>query len=534
MAKIQLESGPSSSATHRLTQPSSTLNRHYVDRPTTLAIEEAASTAPSEPHTSNGSPSRLVNLRVHETDLESIQNQTTQASYDTSAAFAPVIPQIVEMGSLEAYSALNQVVPSEAPTTDADFYNTVTETPNTNFEPSAQFSQPSNSLATQPSFSPATTNSNDIDTQALMMNIAADYAAASFGTATSAAPTPATPSTPDSIDLIARAASEAIAAIRVATEPSEIAEQISSLEAFAANIKADSSHPEMAELGDTIEKFISVAMKSSKVQEETKKAPKVALTPKANRAASKVTKSSAKLLAANQARQKRSATTSSYALSTAARPQRATNRTRPQATRSTRPAAATTRRSTSYMDNDQALRRALNSVASMDRSLGPGVQKRNNIRRKGKTKHFILALACATACVAAVIYFVSTNIPDISVRVAAMQTGVEASYPSYIPRDYSLSDISSENGKITLIFNGPNEASFTLVEEKSSWDSTTLLRNYVEPTWKDNYITTHEQGITIYISGTNAAWVNGGVLYKINSSDNNLTKKQLRNIVTSM
>ena len=92
----------------------------------------------------------------------------------------------------------------------------------------------------------------------------------------------------------------------------------------------------------------------------------------------------------------------------------------------------------------------------------------------------------------------------------------------------------TESGKITITFEGPDNASFTLTEEKSSWDSTTLLRNYVEPTWKDNYTSTHEQGITIYVSGSNAAWVNGGVLYKINSVSASLTNKQLRNIVTSM
>lgn len=156
------------------------------------------------------------------------------------------------------------------------------------------------------------------------------------------------------------------------------------------------------------------------------------------------------------------------------------------------------------------------------------------VRRKGNVKRFALAFVCAVLCVGAVTYFVGTNIPDISVRVAAMQTGVEASYPSYIPRDYSLKDISSESGKITITFEGPDNASFTLTEEKSSWDSTTLLRNYVEPTWKDNYTSTHEQGITIYVSGSNAAWVNGGVLYKINSVSASLTNKQLRNIVTSM
>lgn len=59
--------------------------------------------------------------------------------------------------------------------------------------------------------------------------------------------------------------------------------------------------------------------------------------------------------------------------------------------------------------------------------------------------------------------------PDISVKVAAMQTGIEASYPAYIPRDFSLNDVSSEEGKISISFKGPDRAAFVLSEEKSSW-----------------------------------------------------------------
>ena len=157
-------------------------------------------------------------------------------------------------------------------------------------------------------------------------------------------------------------------------------------------------------------------------------------------------------------------------------------------------------------------------------------------RKSGGAKRFILAFTCAAACLAAIIYFVSSNIPDVSVRVAAMQTGIEASYPSYVPMDYSLSDIISEDGKLTMIFNGPDDARFTLVQEKSSWDSATLLRNYVEPTWGSDYVTTHEQGITIYISNqtNDSTWVNGGIRYSITSEGTRLTKKQTRNIVLSL
>ena len=188
---------------------------------------------------------------------------------------------------------------------------------------------------------------------------------------------------------------------------------------------------------------------------------------------------------------------------------------------------------------EQAIQKALRSVATMESSQQTeqptnNKKKIKKVRTKDSSRRLAMAFACAIVCVVALGFFVNMNMPDLSVRVAAMQTGIEASYPSYVPRDYSLSNIISENGKITMEFKGPGEASFTLTEEKSSWDSTALLNNFVKKNWQDNYSTTHEQGITIYINNSNAAWVNGGIVYNITSSGNDLTKKQIRNIVTSL
>lgn len=125
--------------------------------------------------------------------------------------------------------------------------------------------------------------------------------------------------------------------------------------------------------------------------------------------------------------------------------------------------------------------------------------------------------------------------PDISLRVAAMQTGFEATYPSYIPREYALSGITSEGGNIILNFrNQAAETAFALTEEKSTWDSGALLNNYVKPTYGENYSVIREQGLTIYVSGSNAAWVNGGIVYKLQAGSNNLTKKQIKSIAVSL
>ncbi|MBR6965061.1 hypothetical protein IKH83_01975 [Candidatus Saccharibacteria bacterium] len=145
----------------------------------------------------------------------------------------------------------------------------------------------------------------------------------------------------------------------------------------------------------------------------------------------------------------------------------------------------------------------------------------------------LLALGCATASIAAIVYLVNLNMPDFSLRVAAMQTGIEASYPSYTPAGYSLNGITSEKNKVTIIFKN-GEQTFSLDEEKSSWDSTTLLNNYIKPEYKEEYSTVREHGLTIYITSSSAAWVNGGVAYKLTFDENALTKNQIISLATSL
>ncbi len=524
MATIQLGSGAASSNTHRLTQSSHTIDRRSVVRPTNLAIEEAArSTQTHAINTANAQPSRLVNLRVHASDLVAAQVEPEPSTTSPQMQMQTFVPNVVELGTIDRTQStdsspidLANMVPEEA---------TIEETTINNYTPVIASSTPTEFFATPESNQMAmaqettlatTSNPTPFDSQDLAMNIAADYATASIGMVENA---------DNSIDTIARATSEAIAAIRTATNPEEIAEQVTSLQAFAENLKANSATPEMLELSNTIDKFVDVAMKSTKVQEEVQK--------KALQQSKADSKLIPTTLPTTKTPPKKSSTRATI------KPSSRTAKTLPRSTKGvakpTPSMRRTTRtRSTVATDEDIALRKALRNVAAMDGEPEEKLARRPIAKKRGNKKRLVLAFFCAVLCVAGIVYFVGSSIPDISVKVAAIQTGIEASYPSYIPRDYSLSDISSEDGKITMTFKGPEKTTFTLTEEKSSWDSTALLRNYVEPTWQTNYITTHEQGITIYISGANAAWVNGGVLYKINASNNTLTKKQLRNIVTSM
>ena len=183
---------------------------------------------------------------------------------------------------------------------------------------------------------------------------------------------------------------------------------------------------------------------------------------------------------------------------------------------------------------DSAVKSALKSVAAIESEEKASTVASISSKRTLGAKKLLLAFGCAALVVGAVGYFVSVNTPDISVRVAAMQTGIDATYPTYIPRGYSLSDIVSEEKKISMTFTDSESGSFTISEEKTTWDNETLEASYVKATWGNNYTSVREQGITIFIAGSSAAWINGNILYKINASGNNLTKKQIKSIVTSL
>ena len=151
---------------------------------------------------------------------------------------------------------------------------------------------------------------------------------------------------------------------------------------------------------------------------------------------------------------------------------------------------------------------------------------------KVSKKHLIFAVASSICCMGVLYATLKFSMPDISAKVAAAQNG--ASYPSFVPRDFTARSASFQKNTFSLEFVGPDKTRFTLDQEKLPWDSNALLNNYVKPTWGEQYDTIREQGLTIYMYQSNAAWVNGGTVYKLNTTSGSLSKKQLKNIITSL
>lgn len=145
----------------------------------------------------------------------------------------------------------------------------------------------------------------------------------------------------------------------------------------------------------------------------------------------------------------------------------------------------------------------------------------------------ILSISVLVALIAAYITYV--NMPNLSVRIASSQAGIDAKYPEYRPDGYSLDGpVTFSDGEVTINFKantGSNK--FTLKQTKSSWDSSAVLDSIVRKKVGEQYLTSQEGGVTIYSYNGNAAWVNRGILYTI-EGDAPLLSDQIRRIETSL
>jgi hypothetical protein len=188
---------------------------------------------------------------------------------------------------------------------------------------------------------------------------------------------------------------------------------------------------------------------------------------------------------------------------------------------------------------DRAIKQALERVATMGNDQADAVEEQmigaiTKKRRFWQSKKLMAAICMSAVSLALLGYLIHLNLPDLSVRVAAMQTGVNGSYPNYVPPGYKLDGlVTGREGKIVIDFIKDYQG-FTITQEKSSWDSATLLSNLVRPKWGSNYTIAREQGLTIYISGSNAVWTSGGILYQITATGDNLTHQQIHDIATSL
>lgn len=127
----------------------------------------------------------------------------------------------------------------------------------------------------------------------------------------------------------------------------------------------------------------------------------------------------------------------------------------------------------------------------------------------------VVGIGAALALMAGFVWL--QNSPKLAFHQAALEAGLEASLPNYLPASYgNQSKPEVKPGQITLKYNAPGATKpLVITEKKTDWDSNSLRDNYVSRQ-TDSYLAIPGQGLTIYTyNGGTATWVNHGVWYTV-------------------
>jgi len=131
-------------------------------------------------------------------------------------------------------------------------------------------------------------------------------------------------------------------------------------------------------------------------------------------------------------------------------------------------------------------------------------------------------------------FFAWQNIPQVSMRVAATKAHVSASVPAYTPVGYAyVSPVTAGQGKVVIQYKDNDNGSYTITQENSNWDSSSVQANAVPS--GSQVQSSQVNGTTVYIYGeqNDAEWVNHGVLFKLQDKAN-LNSDQILQIANSL
>jgi hypothetical protein len=186
------------------------------------------------------------------------------------------------------------------------------------------------------------------------------------------------------------------------------------------------------------------------------------------------------------------------------------------------------------------------SKTSFDRALHQADSHKQPTFKKTKVTHRVAAkihvaprmMGVGSGVLAAVLlagFFWYQNLPNLSMRMAATRAGVSASLPGYRPAGFSMSrNIKYQPGEITVSYHSnSDERQFELTQKKTELSGQQLGEELADKT-DQSPLTYQDADKTIYIyDGSNAAWVEEGVLYKI-EGDSALSSDQLIRLATSI
>lgn len=170
-------------------------------------------------------------------------------------------------------------------------------------------------------------------------------------------------------------------------------------------------------------------------------------------------------------------------------------------------------------------------IARVLREATPNKQQPKQSQRMSRRMRIGIIVAASIVIIGAVVW---VNLPTLSVKLAAAQSGVDAQLPHFTPDGYTMAlPVDAETNRVAMTFTSrQTNTKYTLTQEKSPWDSQ-AVRLMVEAESNGQFLTTQDRGLTIYTYGENAAWVNKGILYKI-TGDSELSSDIILRIANSL
>lgn len=163
--------------------------------------------------------------------------------------------------------------------------------------------------------------------------------------------------------------------------------------------------------------------------------------------------------------------------------------------------------------------------------------KFKKLRSSFKKQRSVFVVAASTSVLVIVGAFVLvSNMSSIEVSVANLHAGINANLPKYEPSGFDKDGrVAYKPGKVTIAFRARDNSdrSYKVIQKSSNWNSDALYEGLIASSEKP-YKTTQQKGNTIYLYGdSEAAWVSGGMLYKI-TGNAGLNDQELLNIADSV
>ena len=139
------------------------------------------------------------------------------------------------------------------------------------------------------------------------------------------------------------------------------------------------------------------------------------------------------------------------------------------------------------------------------------------------------------AAIAILGFFAYKNMGAIQLKLVSSRAGIHATLPSWQPGGFNLASLAATPGSVTMDFRDSHaSAGFSVVQTATSWDSNSLLSDYVLPSTNASYDTIQAAGNTIYTYGNNdATWVTNGIWYRL-VTNGTLNTDQIVHLVGSM